>query len=183
MKKENVKHGILCSIGLIGLVLVAMFYAANRITGDTDILFPTQYIAEGNAIWYVMLFVLAAEAVALKLIFKEEYFKTVSMAMIMNFVSAGLGIVALYISGLVAELLFLPIDLFANLEIGTFHVSHWIVNFLLIILMNSAIEGLTLKLGFKYKFKKIYWRICLVNTISLAISFVFNLSWISEMFF
>lgn len=173
--KENKKYILICSICLVLFALIAVFMSPNK---GTDLIMPSVCIVNGMTDWYVMLICLVAEALMVKLLLKESYLKSASIAMLLNVVSTVVGYVALHIVGLIVEVLFIPFT------VGSFHVSHWIVNFLLIILMNACIEGLVAKLGFKLKFKEIFTRLCLINAVSFAVCFLLNLSsWCEHIFF
>lgn len=174
MKKRNVKYGIACAISLIVLILLAVYASKNE---STDIIMPTIYLMDGVIEWYVLLFSLLAEAIIVKLYLKEDYFKTATITLVMNGISVVLGFVTLFIVGLLVELILLPFDT------ATFHISHWIVTFLFVVLTNACLEGLIIKIGFKYKFKKTFLWLCLANAISFVICFLFHLSWTSSIYF
>lgn len=177
MKNEKVKYSLISAICLVVFILIAVFSHANRINENTDIILPSQYIFEGMTSWYFLLVSLIAETVLVRLFIKESYLKSAAISLIMNVVSAVLGFVTLHILSLIVELLFIFVS------VGTFHVSHWIVNLILIIPMYAALEGLAVKLFFKQKFRKAFAWLCITNAVSVVICFLFNLSWISEMFF
>lgn len=173
MKKENLKYGIICAVSLVLFVLLAVFSAANM---ATDMIMPSVYITNGMTTWYVMLLGLLAEAVIVRHFLKADWFRTAAITLVMNLISTALSFITFILAGLIVELLFIP---FAN---ATFHVTHWIATFLLVILTNACVEGLAAKAGFQLEFKKNFARLCLANAISLAISFLLNLSWVGSMY-
>jgi hypothetical protein len=85
----------------------------------------------------------------------------------MNVISTLVGIIAIPLTGILGEIIFFRID--EIFKIGSFHISHWILDFILTVLCNTIIEGLSLKLIFKKTFKKIFlWLFC-ANIISVLI--------------
>lgn len=129
---------------------------------------PSLYIAEGMRTWYVMLIGLAAEAVFVKLFLKETYLKSALIAFVMNFVSALLGIIAVPLLGILIEFIMIPVGT------PTFHPAHWVVNYLAIVVLNALFEGLTVKIFFKHKFRKMFWWLCAANAASLVICILFH---------
>lgn len=174
MKKETLKYSLICGVCFVLFVLLALYSGANK---STDMIMPAICIVDGMNLWYVLLLGLLAETAAIKFFLKESILKSAAVAFVVNLVSALLGYITLFIIGLMVELLLLPFDA------PTFHISHWIVSFLFIILFNACLEGLAAKIGFKLKFKKIYPWLCIANAASLAICFLFNLSWTADMYF
>ena len=86
----------------------------------------------------------------------------------MNLVSTVLGVVAIPLSGIIGELLMFPFGT------GTFHPTHWLMSYVLAILSNVLIEGLTIKFIFKQEFKKIFWWLLIANAISVIICILFH---------
>lgn len=177
MNKVSVKNVVMSAISSVVLVLFVLFAYSIRIEPTTDIIILSQYIFDGMSSWYVVLLTLVAEMFILKFFLKETYSKATAVTLFMNMVSTVLGIVVLHIVALIVEVLFLPVD------VGSFHVSHWVVNLIAVIPVYAAIEGLAIKIGFKYKFRKVFPKLCIANAACVVICFLCNLSWISEMFF
>jgi hypothetical protein len=85
----------------------------------------------------------------------------------MNIISTVVGIIAIPLTGILGEIIFIPINKIFN--IGTFHISHWILAFIFAVLCNTVIEGLSLKLIFKKVFTKLFlWLFC-ANIISVLL--------------
>lgn len=173
MKKENRKYVIVGAVALVLYVLLAI-WAAGNMAGD--MIMPAVYVTNGLTTWYVMALTLVAEAAVIKWFLKEDWFKTAAITVVVNLVSTALGYVTLLLGGLIVELLF------AAFGTATFHITHWIGTFLMVILVNAAVEGLTAKIGFKLKFRKLFAKLCLANALSLAICFLLNLSWTATMY-
>ena len=86
-----------------------------------------------------------------------------TIATVANIMSALLGIPLIPISGFIGEFILLP---FTS---ATFHLSHWIFDYLLVVICNTLVEDLTIKLIFKYPFKKNFWWLFVANAISVII--------------
>lgn len=174
MKKENVKYSLMSAVCLALFVMIALYFGANR---STDMIMPSVYIVDGMTLWYVILLTLLSETVIVKMVLKESYLKAAAVTLMINLISMVIGFVAIHIVNLLVEVLFIP---FGS---PTFHISHWIVNFLLVILLNTSLEGLAAKLCFKLSFKKMFAWLCLANAVSILICILCNLSWTSVMYF
>jgi len=158
MKTEKIKYGI---VFLLSLVLMPVCVSAN-------IVWPSLYILEGMLSWYVILLGFVVEIIFVKYFLKETYLKSVLIAFIMNLISTVLGLILIPLSGLVGEILLIPFGT------GTFHFTHWLLSYILAILTNVVIEGLTVKFIFKNKFKKLFWWLFMANAVSIIICILFH---------
>ena len=158
MKTEKIKYGI---VFLLSLVLMPVCVSAN-------IVWPSLYILEGMLSWYVILLGFVVEIIFVKYFLKETYLKSVLIAFIMNLISTVLGLILIPLSGLVGEILLIPFGT------GTFHFTHWLLSYILAILINVVIEGLTVKFIFKNKFKKLFWWLFMANAVSIIICILFH---------
>ena len=129
---------------------------------------PSLYIAEGMRSWYVILIGLVIEAVFVKWFLKEPFHKSALISFIMNLVSTVLGVVAIPLSGFIGEFLMIPFGT------GTFHLTHWLMSYVFAVISNVLIEGFTVKIIFKHKFKKMFWWLCVANAISVIICILFH---------
>ena len=158
MNKEKTKYSFIL---LISLLLIPVSVSAN-------VVWPSVYIAEGMRSFYVILAGLVIETVFVKLFLKESLLKSVLIAFIMNLISSVVGFIVIPASGLIGEILLIPFDK------GTFHISHWIMSYILAILSNVLIEGLSIKYIYKCSFKKMFWWLCVANAISIVICILFH---------
>lgn len=137
-------------------------------TASANIVWPTIYIAEGLRAWYVILAGLIIEFLAIKYFIKSTWIKSGLMAVIMNAVSTIVGVLLIpfvgFFGAIGLELLDSIIPVF-----GTFDTAQWIWGYILAVLSNVLVEGLTLKFIFKLKFKKMFWWLTLANAISVII--------------
>lgn len=158
MNKEKTKYSFIL---LILLLLIPVSVSAN-------VVWPSVYIAEGMRSFYVILAGLVIETVFVKFFLKENLFKSVLITFVMNIISAVVGFVLIPVSGLIGEIMLIPFGK------GTFHISHWIMSYILAILSNVFIEGLSIKYIYKYSFKKMFWWLCVANAISIVICILFH---------
>ena len=158
MNKEKSKYGLLCSI----------LFLLTPASARANMVWPSLYIAEGMRSWYVILIGLLIEIIFVKFLLKESHLKSVLIAFIMNLASAVLGFVAIPLSGFIGEILMIPFGT------GTFHPTHWLMSYVFAILSNVLIEGLTVKIIFKKKFKMMFLWLCVANAISVIICILFH---------
>ena len=145
----------------MSIFLMPVYASANMV-------WPSLYIAEGMRSWYVILTGLAAEIVFVKYFLKESLLKSALIAFIMNLVSTAFGIFLIPLSGFIGELLITPF------VYDTFHPTHWLMSYALAVLTNVLIEGFTVKIIFKHKFKKMFWWLCAANAVSVIICALFH---------
>lgn len=92
----------------------------------------------------------------------------------MNLITTVLGIMFIPLSGLGSEFVFdFVFHAYDKFGIGSFHWSHWLISYLLVIFINTFIEGLFIKLTLKLKPKKTFWWLLIANSISVFICFLF----------
>jgi len=151
MRKYSYKYPLL-------LLFIALPFSAKA-----NMIWPSVYIIDQYYSWYVILIGLIVEFFAIKQFLKVNWGKSALIAISMNLISALTGIVLIPISGIVVEFLTIP---FGG---GTFQLSHWILDYIAAVLCNVFIEGLVLKLIFKYPFKKIFWWLLGANAISVMV--------------
>ena len=125
---------------------------------------PSLYILSQVYCWYVIALGLVVEYFAVKFFGKVTWGKSAIIVALMNAISALVGWVLIPISGIFTEFLLLPFGQ------GTFHLSHWIVDYVFVAFVNTCIEGLSMKWIFKYKFKRIFWWLFAADAISVALS-------------
>jgi hypothetical protein len=147
------------------VLILALFLRPTPIYAN--MIWPSLYIAEDFRTWWIIVTGLLIEFIFVKIFTKDSYFKSALMAIIINLISTLIGIIAIPLSGIIGEFIFIPIDLLFKL--GSFHISHWILAFLLTVLCNTVIEALTLKIIFKKIFKNIFLWLFIANSISVII--------------
>jgi len=151
MNTYNLKIALLVSVLVVPLAAKA------------NMIWPSVYIVCQYYTWYVIAIGLIVEFFAIKFFAKASWVKSVVIVIVINAISAILGIYLIPISGIIGELILFP---FSS---GTFHLSHWVLAYLLAVFSNACVEGLALKLCFKYPFKKNYWWLMGANAVSVLI--------------
>ena len=97
---------------------------------------------------------------------KTGWLRSLGIMFVANAISALVGLIFIPLSGIIVEILTSPF------RVGTFHISHWILDYLMVVVVNTLIEGLSLQWIFKYQFKKNFWWLFGANFISVIISIV-----------
>ncbi len=153
MKGINEKARGFVALLLCFMILPTVAYA--------NVVWPSLYIAEGLRSWYIILAGLIVEFGFIKIFAKEKWLKAIIIAFIMNTISTLVGIILIPVSGLLGEVILLPF----NKE--TFHWSHWLLSYILAVLGNVLIEGLSIR--FIFKIKKFVWWLFVANAISVVL--------------
>lgn len=151
MKHQNLKY-------LLSSLLLAVPFAASA-----NMVWPSLYIVGQYYSWYVILAGLLIETIAAHIFLKTSWIKSFGIMLATNAISALAGLLLIPLSGIFVEFLTMP---FGG---GTFQLSHWILDYLCVMLANTCIEGLALKLIFKYPFKTNFWWLFGANAISVII--------------
>ena len=158
MINKKIRYGLVC----LALTLLMPVHAS------ANMVWPSLYISEGMRSWYVIIIGFAIEVVFVKLFLKELFLKSISIAFIMNLISTVLGIIAIPLSGFIAEILMIPFGT------GTFHPTHWITSYVFAVLSNVLFEGLAIKIIYKIEFKKTFLWLSFANAISVIICILFH---------
>jgi len=129
-----------------------------------DVVWPSLYITSGMCSIKVIIVGIIIELFFVKYFTKTSWLKSSIVTLIMNAVSCLLGIILIPISGLFVEL-FSPYN--------TFHWTHWLMSYILAIVINTLIEGLIIKLALKLKIESIVLWLFIANAISILICILF----------
>lgn len=140
---------------LICLILPFIVYA--------NLIWPSIYIVQMYYTWYVIGIGLLIEFFAAKYYLKYSWKKTAGMVVLMNAISAILGLILIPLTGILCEILLLPF------KTGTFDLLHWILDFVFAVFANACVENLSLTLIFKTSFKSNFWWILGANAVSVAV--------------
>ena len=126
-----------------------------------NMIWPSIFILEQYYTWYIIAAGLVVEIVAAWFFLKVSFVKAVWIMFVTNAVSAVLGLLLIPISGIVAEIMITP---FSN---ETFNLSHWVVDYIAVVICNTYVEGYALKLIFKYPFRHNLRWLMVANLISV----------------
>ena len=139
-----------------------------------DVIWPSLYITQGMLSLKVIILGLIAELFFVKYFAKLNWKKASIITILMNLITTILGIILIPLSGLGAEFVFdFVFHAYDKFGIGTFHWSHWLVSYLLVIFINTLIESLLIKLSLKLNLKKTFWWLFIANGISVLLCVIF----------
>lgn len=144
--------------------LLLLLFLFVPLIASANVIWPSIYILSQVYCWYVIVAGLVVEFFAVKFFGKTSWGRSAVITAVMNAVSALVGWVLIPVSGILTEFLLFPF------EQGTFHLSHWIVDYVFVALVNTCVEGLSMKLIFKYSFKRVFWWLFAANAVSVILS-------------
>lgn len=150
--------------------LLSLLFLSMPLVASANVVWPSLYIVSQVNCWYIIVLGLIVEFFAVRFFGDATWRKSAVIVVVMNAVSALVGLVLIPVSGLFTEVLLFP---FVD---ATFHLSHWIFDYVLAALVNTCIEGLCMKWIFKYRFKRIFWWLFAANAVSVAFSVLVPLS-------
>ncbi len=152
------------------LFILNVFFMCNVVMAD--VIWPSIYIVEGMESIIVIASGFVMEVLCVKFFAKQKWIKSILISAVMNAISTIVGIILIPMSGILVEFILLPFDS------GTFAISHWIFDYLMVVLCNVLIEGLVVNYIFNIKFKKAFWWLFCANLLSVIIcvfSLIYNL--------
>ena len=154
--------------------LLYILSALIALPANADIVWPSLYITKGMLSLKIIFLGLIIELLFVKYFTKINWKKASIITLIMNLITTALGIILIPISGLGIEFVFdFVFHAYDKFGIGTFHWSHWLVSYILVIFINTLIEGLFIKLALKLKLKETFFWLLIANGISVFLCFLF----------
>ncbi|MDE6207948.1 MAG: hypothetical protein K2M55_09080 [Muribaculaceae bacterium] len=147
-------------------VILTAAFLTIPFAASANMIWPSIFLVELFYAWYIILIGLIIEIIAAHIFLKTDWKKSVITMVVTNLVSAILGLLLIPISGLAVELLFLP---FGG---GTFDATHWVMDFICMVLGNTCVEGWALMSFFKYPFKSNFPWLLGANFVSVLINLV-----------
>ena len=146
----------------------------SALPARADVIWPSLYIVKGMLSLKVIILGLIVELLFVKYFTKTNWKQASIVTVLMNLITTFLGIFLIPISGLGSEIVFdFVFHAYDKFGIGTFHWSHWLVSYLLVMIINTIIEGLFIKLILKLKLKQIFCWLMLANAISVFLCFIY----------
>lgn len=156
------------------LILAISLITFSVLPANADLIWPSLYIAKGMLSIKVILLGLIFELLFVKHFTKVSWKKALIVTFLMNLITTILGMIFIPLSGLGSEFVFdFVFHAYDKFGIGTFHWSHWLAAYLLVIVINTVIEGLFIKVTLKIKLLKTFWWLMIANAISVFICFLF----------
>lgn len=145
---------------------LATLFISSPFIARANLIWPSIYIVGQYYVWYVILAGLIFEIIAAKIFLGTNWKDSAWEMFVANSISALVGLLLIPISGIVIEILTIPF------RTGTFDISHWILDYICVVLANTCVEGLSLKWIFKHPFKSNFWWLFFANLISVIICIV-----------
>jgi hypothetical protein len=156
------------------LILAISLIVFTTLPASADLIWPSLYIAKGMLSIKVILLGLIIELFFVKHFTKINWQKALTVTFLMNLITTILGMIFIPLSGLGSEFVFdFVFHAYDKFGIGTFHWSHWLAAYLLVIFINTVTEGLFIKLTLKIKILKTFWWLLIANAMSVFICFLF----------
>ena len=138
-----------------------------------DVIWPALYITKGMLSLKVIILGLIIETLFVKIFTKTDWKKSCLVSVLMNLITSLLGIILIPLFGLLSELVFdFVFHSYDKFGIGTFHWSHWLVSYIMVIILNTLIEAFVIKKALKLNYKNILWWLFIANAISVLICFL-----------
>ena len=154
--------------------LFFIFLIGSFSSAHANFIWPTAFLAEK---WFsipVIILGLLIEIGFVKYFTKVSWKKASIVTFLMNLITTILGMIFIPLSGLGSEFVFdFVFHAYNKFGIGTFHWSHWLAAYLLVIFINTFIESLFINLTLKIKLLKTFWWLLIANSISVFICFLF----------
>lgn len=142
-------------------ILLLMVMLMIPAVAKANMIWPSIFILEQYYTWYIITVGLAVEIVFAWRFLKVPFIRAVWIMFVTNAVSAVLGLLLIPISGIFAEIMITPFSQ------ETFNLSHWVVDYIAVVICNTYVEGYALKLIFKYPFKQNLRWLLIANSISV----------------
>lgn len=156
------------------IILSILLVISVTLPVNADLVWPSLYIAKGMLSIKVILLGFIVELFFVKFFTKTDWKKSFIATFLMNLITTVSGMILIPLSGLGSEIVFdFVFHAYDKFGIGTFHWSHWLAAYLLVILINTLIEGLFIKFMLKIKLLKTFWWLLIANAISVFLCFVF----------
>lgn len=156
------------------LILAISLIIFVTLPANADLIWPSLYIAKGMLSIKIILLGLIIELFFVKHFTKVNWQKALTVTFLMNLITTILGMIFIPLSGLGSEFIFdFVFHAYDKFGIGTFHWSHWLIAYLLVMFMNTFIECLFIKLTLKRTILKTFWWLLIANSISVFLCFLF----------
>jgi hypothetical protein len=137
-----------------------------------DIVWPSLFLTERLYTWWIIITGLIIEFIFVLKLTHASVLKAILMTLVMNGISAAIGIIGIPFSGVLWELI-ATVTIMPLFHWGTFNPITWLVSCILAALLNTAIECISLRLIFKVNWTKIlFWFLLVANFISVGMAMV-----------
>lgn len=150
---------------------VLLFLGLSPAVVLADVVWPALYLEIRLFSWWVITTGLIAECVLVRWLFKLQFKRAAVATFAANAASSVAGVFLIPLAGFAWE--FFPGPVYMNLlNWGTFNPVTWAATFLLACLVNTAIESVVYKRGFKLSAhrREFFW-IYVANAVSVGLAF------------
>jgi len=137
-----------------------------------DVVWPALYLETRLFSWWAIGVGLVAEYLFIRWLFRRSIQRSVAATVAANAASSVVGVLLIPIAGILWE--FFPGSIYMHfLHWGTFNPVTWAATFVLACFINTGIEAVVYKKGFKFQIRRreFLW-IAVVNAVSVGIAFV-----------
>jgi hypothetical protein len=151
----------------IGMSALLMSSAASA-----DVVWPALFLETRLFSWWAIAIGLVAEYLFVRWLFRLSIRRAVVATVVANGISAIAGIPLIPLAGLAWE--YFPGSIYMRvLNWGTFNPVTWAATFVIACLINTGIEALVYKKGFKLKVgRREFWWVFVANAISVGLAFI-----------
>lgn len=143
------------------LVLLILFVLVP-FSASANMIWPALYVISQYYTWYVILIGLIVEFFAIKHYLKVSWGRAALIAVTMNLISAITGLILIPLCGYI---MWFPVMILGGTNFVV--ILYFIFCYIAAVLCNVAVEGLVLKLLFKYPFKENFWWLTGANAVSV----------------
>lgn len=153
-------------------VLISFLLTIIPTVAFANVVWPTLYIVTGIMSWYIILAGLVIEFLFIKYKFRAKFLRAALMAITMNLASAIIGLILIPASGFITAIAVGFCEIFLDaIPVDNFYgIFLWALSYIVTILCNVLIEGLTLKLVFKKRFRRNFGWLFIANALSVLLA-------------
>ena len=154
------------------VIWIILGWLAVLTSAHADVVWPALFLEIRLFSWWAIAVGLVAEYLFIRWLFKQTIQRSLIATVAANAASSVAGILLIPLAGILWE--FFPGMIYMKaLNWGTFNPITWAATFVIACLVNTAIEALVYKNGFKLTVRKReFWWIFVANAVSVGVAFV-----------
>lgn len=152
------------------IIATALLLASSGAVAD--VVWPALFLETRLFSWWAIAVGLVAEYLFVRWLFQLSIRRAAIATVVANAASSIAGVLLIPLAGIIWELFPGSIYMYA-LKWGTFNPITWAATFMLACLVNTGIETLVYKKGFKLQvLRREFWWIFVANAVSVGVAFV-----------
>jgi hypothetical protein len=137
-----------------------------------DLVWPSLVLGGRLYAWWIIAAGLLVEWVFVLRLTRATLFRSAIMTVVMNAISAGVGIFGIPLSGLLWELV-ASVTILPLFHWGTFNLVTWLISCVLAALLSTVVETASLRWIFKVPWTwRLFWWLALANAITVGMAMV-----------